>query len=228
MAKLFNLVVCDPPWSFSDKLRQSKTKRGAASQYKTMTDDRIITMGIEKIAAKDSLIALWVPSSKLQTGMDCLKAWGFTQKQTWIWVKVKNQPLKELNKRIRKDKKPQKTIDLKDVYSYINDFDINETLGFGMGRIGRNVHELVLIGVKGSISKKIKNKSQRTVFFAPISKHSAKPEILQERLEIIFPKSKKIEIFARRERKGWTVIGNECPATKGQDIYDSLNNLIRK
>ena len=44
----------------------------------------------------------------------------------------------------------------------------------------------------------------------------------------MFPKYKKIEIFARRERKGWTVIGNECPATKGQDIYDSLNNLIRK
>lgn len=229
MQKKFNLIVADPPWSFSDKLTMSKVKRGARSQYKTMTNKQIYDMPIGKITEKEAMIALWVPSSKLQLGMDCLKNWGFVQKQTWIWVKVKNDPFNELHKRIYKDTRPHKTMPIKDVYNYIRDYDINESLAFGMGRYFRNVHEIVLIGVKGKITKKIKNKSQRTVYFWPVTKHSKKPDGLQDMLEIMLPgKSiKKIELFARRERKGWVCIGNEVGKTKGQDIYDSLNDLIK-
>lgn len=227
MAKLFNLVVADPPYSFSDKLRQSNVKRGAGSQYKTMTDKQILGMPVQDIVAKDALMALWVPSSKLQLGMDCLKAWGFVQKQTWVWCKVQNNPLIKLTKRIKKEKKHAKSIDIKDVCDYINNFDINESLAFGMGRYFRNVHELVLIGAKGKITKKIKNKSQRSVFFGAIGDHSEKPEALQDRLELILPGKaiKKLEIFARRERKNWVCIGNEVKSTLNEDIYDSLNNL---
>lgn len=227
MAKLFNLVVADPPYSFSDKLRQSNVKRGAASQYKTMTDKQILGMPVQDIVAKDALMALWVPSSKLQLGMDCLKAWGFVQKQTVIWCKIKNEPLKDLTKTIKKNIKPNKIISLKDNFVYINDFDIGQILSFGMGRYTRNTHELVLIGAKGKITNKIKNKSQRSVFFWPVMKHSKKPEALQDMLEIMLPGKgiKKLEIFARRERKNWVCIGNEVKATLNEDIYDSLNNL---
>lgn len=223
----FNLIVADPPFSFSDKLKQSSTKRGAESNYKTMTDKQILDMPVKDITAKDALIALWVPSSKLQLGMDCLKTWGFAQKQTYIWVKTKNNPLINLTKRIKKEFKPNKILNIKDVCNYINDFDINEVLGFGMGHYFRNVHEVVLLGAKGKIASKIKNKSQRTVFFWPVTKHSRKPEALQDMLEIMFPGKgvKKLEIFARREKKNWVCIGNECRATLNEDIYNSLNNL---
>lgn len=38
--------------------------------------------------------------------------------------------------------------------------------------------------------------------------------------------SNKIEIFARRQRKGWVCIGNESPMTLGEDISTSIDKLL--
>ena len=45
-------------------------------------------------------------------------------------------------------------------------------------------------------------------------------------LEIMFPASKKIELFARRERAGWTCLGNEVGSK--EDIRVSLSKLINR
>ena len=37
----------------------------------------------------------------------------------------------------------------------------------------------------------------------------------------------KIEIFARRQRKGYLCLGNQAPMTYGEDIVISLNKLIK-
>lgn len=39
--------------------------------------------------------------------------------------------------------------------------------------------------------------------------HSRKPEYVQDMIELMYPNTKKIELFARRSRKGWDVWGNE-------------------
>lgn len=39
--------------------------------------------------------------------------------------------------------------------------------------------------------------------------HSKKPEIFAEIIESLFPKTKKLEMFARNTREGWSVFGNE-------------------
>ena len=39
--------------------------------------------------------------------------------------------------------------------------------------------------------------------------HSVKPEQIAERIEQMFPHHPKIELFARRQRDGWTCWGNE-------------------
>ena len=56
--------------------------------------------------------------------------------------------------------------------------------------------------------------------------HSQKPEDLQDSLELMFPERNKLEIFARRHRPGWNCIGNEAPMTLGEDIRDSIDELL--
>ena len=41
--------------------------------------------------------------------------------------------------------------------------------------------------------------------------HSKKPELFAELIESVAPTGSKLEMFARNERKGWDVFGNEAP-----------------
>lgn len=197
----------DPPYGFSDKLLMSEVKRSASSNYSVMTNQDILDLDIESLADPSGcLLALWVPSSLLQLGLDAMKKYGFQMKQTFVWVKIKKDPFAKLSK------------------------DLNTTLNMGMGRLFRNTHEICLIGINNSkIYQKLLNKSQRTVSFFENTKHSKKPEDLQDRLEIMFGKDiNKIELFGRRQRENWCVIGNESPSSYGIDIRQSIEDLKNK
>ena len=235
MSKQFSVIVIDPPYEFGDKLKHSDVKRGACANYPTMSISEITTLPVKAIADPTGcLLALWVPSSLLQEGLDIMKAYGFQQKQTYIWVKTKKEPLKELRVNAIKFIKSACNIENESDFKlrdYLNDLNevfslhkLSNVLSFFMGHTFRQTHEICLIGINSNgIYKKLKNKSQRSVSFASNLKHSAKPEALQDSLEIMFPDANKIEIFARRERDGWTCLGNEV-GTK-EDIRESMKNL---
>lgn len=235
-----DLLVADPPWPFSDPLTMDKkNKRGAESNYAVMTDQNIIDLPVKDIVADNSLLALWVPGAKLEVGLECMKSWGFQSKQTWIWVKEKKHKFKskELRAEIlkefeslerktfdfnfKRDRRKATSLFVQLAQKYI---DLNNELRIGMGRLFRQSHELVLIGTRGNMYKKLKSKSQRSVHFWPVGEHSEKPEGLQDRLDIMFPDKKliKAEFFARRVRKGWHTFGNENPTTLNEDIRDSI------
>ena len=97
-----------------------------------------------------------------------------------------------------------------------------------MGRLARNCHEPCLVGVKGKYTKFLQNHSQRNLFMHHSLPHSKKPESVQDSLDKMFPQWNKLELFARRERPGWTCIGNESPLTMGQDIRESIFDLVDK
>ena len=220
----YDIIVADPPWNFDDKLDMSSVKRGAESNYDVLNIETIKKLKISEIASDNSVLALWVPSSLLQEGLDTMKAWGFRQTQTHIWVKIKNSPFDFFFKEFKKKRELP-------IYSLIKlgleSFDFNEILGFGMGRLFRQTHEICLLGVKGKAYESLANKAQRSVHFDTNKKHSAKPEILQDRLEKMYPNSQKLEIFARRSRVNWTCIGLQSPESLGEDIRDSLERLIK-
>ena len=244
--KKYNIVVADCPWNFSDPLTMSSTKRGADSQYSTLSIQDIKELPVQKIVADDALLVLWVPSSLLQEGLDVMSAWGFAQKQTHVWVKTKNSPLIDIYKKIPKINKIFKNLTklkildketvnasaeltssvIKDLLQGNSSYNISSILSFGMGRLFRQTHELCLIGTRGKIYNKLKNKSQRSIHFGPVTKHSAKPEDLQDMLDIMFPDSNKIELFARRDRSGWKCLGNQSPVSLDIDIRDSLKELM--
>jgi N6-adenosine-specific RNA methylase IME4 len=219
----FDIILSDCAWSFSDKLKMSDVKRSAEDNYSVMSIKDIAAIPVADIAEENSLLVSWVPSSLLQEGIEVMNKWGFKHKQTFIWVKTKMSPLQSLAKDIKKSYKKNNNID--DVKEIIDLFDFNQLLSFGMGRLFRQSHELALVGVRGKMVNKISNKSQRSVCFAPVTKHSEKPEELQNRIDLMYPSAKKIELFARRDRPGWTCVGNQCPSSLGEDIRESIERL---
>ncbi len=84
----FSVIVADPPWSFSDKLKMSDVARGAEANYKTMLTMDIARLPVESWCAADTILALWVPSSLLEDGLLVMGMWGFQQKQIWSWLKT--------------------------------------------------------------------------------------------------------------------------------------------
>lgn len=234
MNKKFQVIVADPAWSFSDELKMSDVARGAAANYSLMKNSDIIALDVKSVADPDGcVLALWVPSSLLQVGMDTMKAWGFEQKQTYIWVKTKKDIFVNFKKWIKKNilKHPQIAYDefaytraIESIILSLDNVSINECLAFFMGRLFRQTHEICLIGTNSNkIYKKLESKSQRSVSLEPNLKHSAKPENLQDSLDEMFPSTEKLEIFARRHRPGWLCLGNEI--CNGEDIRDSLKKL---
>jgi N6-adenosine-specific RNA methylase IME4 len=224
----FNCIVADPPYGFKDKLTMSDVKRGSESNYPPLTDNEIKSLRVSKLVADDAVLALWIPSSQLRLGLDIMENWGFRQTQTIIWVKMHNEPFKEIIKTI---KKAVKSDDL-DLVKIFDELDLNVLTKFNMGRWFRQSHELALLGIRGNVYPKRENNSQRSVIFARpwSSKNSSKPEMLQKRLEMTLPlnkKNKHLEIFARRVRPGWTCIGDECKPTLKEDIRDSIENLLK-
>jgi|SRR5579859_545879 len=230
MKKKFQLLVIDPPYSFSDKLSMSKTPRGASANYDVMSIADIKNLPIKNLIHPDgSILALWVPSCLLQDGLDIMKNWGFTYKQTYIWVKTKKKPIYQSLKPIydffNKSGDWNQTIDGSLIKKCFDKITLNGLLSFGLGRLFRQSHEICLIGTSDNkIYKQLQNRSQRSVGFAENLKHSAKPENLQDSLEIMFPNATdKIEIFARRLRSGWICLGNSV--CNGEDIRVSLSKL---
>lgn len=219
----FRCLIVDPPYSFSDSLSMDETKRGASSVYSTMTIEDLKNLSVKDISEDDSVLILWCPSSLIQEGLDIMKAWGFRQTQTHVWVKTKQFHLKDLSKLIIKWlKSDNKVLSIEDV---IRRFVLDGVLAFGMGRLFRQTHELALVGVRGKVYKHLANKSQRSVHFFPATKHSVKPDSLHSMLEKMFPGENKLEIFARREYPGFITIGNECPSSLGEDIRESIDRL---
>lgn len=232
MTKKFQVIVADPAWDFGDSLRMSSVPRGAKANYNTMTISQIKDLPVKGIADPDgAFLALWVPSSLLQEGLDVLSAWGFQHKQTYIWVKTKKNTtlIRDMRKSFVElvKKVGRKALRLDGKPITYKDFDFvmdSSLLAFGMGRLFRQAHEICLIGINNNkIYKKLANKSQRSVSFGENLKHSAKPEHLQNSLEEMFPGTDKIELFARRVRPGWVCLGNEV--CSGEDIAVSIAKL---
>jgi N6-adenosine-specific RNA methylase IME4 len=206
----FQVIVSDPPWQPNDKLNMSDIARGAEANYATMTNADIAALPVKDLADPDGcLLALWCLGSMLQDGMDVMKAYGFEQKQVYVWCKTLKEPLHAIHDNMKAS-------------------ELTGVLAFGMGRLFRQSHEICLIGVNTTkVYKHLENKSQRSVAFARNDEHSHKPECLQDSLDLMFPTATgKLELFSRRSRVGWICRGNECPDSMGEDIRVSIQNLI--
>jgi N6-adenosine-specific RNA methylase IME4 len=84
--------------------------------------------------------------------------------------------------------------------------DDGKRLRMGMGRTVRNCHETCLIATRGK--PVCLSKRELSIFYAPRgSLHSAKPDKFFKLVQRLYA-GPYVELFARRERAGWTAFGD--------------------
>lgn len=196
----FNIILADPPWSY--KVYSDKGKgRSAENHYSTMTIDDIKNVKVNDIAAKDSVLILWVTSPCLPEGLEVMKAWGFSFKTVLFnWVKLNKHYKTNCNTKEEFEKQ----------------FRMN--LGF----YSRSNIELCLLGTKGKPLTRL-SKSIRQLVIEPMEEHSKKPDIIRDKIVQLFGDVPRIELFARQKCDGWISIGN---AITGNDINADMENII--
>lgn len=82
----------------------------------------------------------------------------------------------------------------------------------GMGYYFRQRHELLLVAVCGTPGVPSTTDRSDSVIEAPRLQHSAKPHVVYELIEAMYPVASRVELFARSDRPGWAGWGNEVRA----------------
>jgi N6-adenosine-specific RNA methylase IME4 len=195
----YQVIYADPPWHYNDRGNLKTRFRGGAGQhYSLMEIDEICALPVGEIAARDAVLFLWITCPKLlEYGPRVLRAWGFRHATVgFAWVKVTKRSACGLCG----DGKPF----------------------FGVGYYTKSNAELCLLATRG---KKLKPATDRVSMLVkePRGAHSEKPEEVARRVDLLYPDARKIELFARRERPGWTCIGSEIT---GNDIRTDLCRLL--
>ena len=78
----------------------------------------------------------------------------------------------------------------------------------------RGQHEILLVGKRGDYSPPDPGDRRSSVFRSKAGEHSAKPDKVRAHIEKAHPDAKKLELFSRDGRVGWTMWGNEVADTK--------------
>lgn len=79
-------------------------------------------------------------------------------------------------------------------------------IAFGTGYLLRNAHVPFLIGTRGN---PVTTRSVRSVVMGRVRAHSQKPEEAYRAAEALMPGARRVELFSRTNRPGWSVWGNE-------------------
>lgn len=158
----------------------SGTRGAALNEYKTMTIDDICALPVQTVAADDCILLLWATNPLIPEALKVCNAWGFKYVTSFPWVKLSSPP-------------------------QINFFgEWNYKPNYGVGFWVRGCSEHVFICKRGKVSPPSND------FVGILSEnffHSRKPENIYEYAESM--SGPYLEMFARRQRKGWDVFGNE-------------------
>lgn len=228
----YDIIVSDPCWfynqrpaHFNDGTQQSKTKfgGGAPGQYDLMRDEDLLRTAplINSIAADDCVMFMWATWPRLDFAIKYLEACGFEYKTcafNWVkttksgtpafgpgyWTSSNTEPCLLGVKRAKKSGKfslaPQKKM-LQQISETTEHLDENSDEDF-------------FVGVFDGLEIK-----------TPRYKHSQKPEDVQDKIDLMYPNQRKLELFARRTRPGWTATGNQND-TNCMDIFEFLHKEI--
>jgi N6-adenosine-specific RNA methylase IME4 len=185
----FGAILADPPWRFEvwnnstpvKKRGSSSTYTSAQVHYETMSMDDLISLPVKNLSASDCVLFLWVTWPLLLGGIKIIEQWGFTYKTcAFAWMKANNKQLDMFNEELEADMR--------------------------LGYWTRANSEVCLLATKGK--PKRLNADVRQGIIAPRREHSRKPDGIHQRIERLIA-GPYLELFARQERPGWTVWGNE-------------------
>lgn len=84
----YSIIYADPPWNYI-KTGGTKNSRGMAKQhYKTMTQEEICAMPVNRIADENCALFLWATFPQLRQAIEVIEAWGFDYfNAAFVWIK---------------------------------------------------------------------------------------------------------------------------------------------
>lgn len=196
-SKKYRVIYADPPWQFANRTGKVAPEHKRLTRYDTMTIDEIKRMPVSDFADEQAHLYLWVPNALLPDGLEVMKSWGFTYKTNLIWEKV------------RKDGQPD---------------------GRGVGFYFRNVTEILLFGVKTRKKSETyrtlqPGRSQVNLIRTMKQEHSRKPGDFVDLIERC-SEGPYLELFARGDREGWDMWGNQATAAYEPDWATYSNHTV--
>lgn len=195
--KRYRTIYADPPWRFANRTGKVAPEHSRLQRYGTMTTDDIARLPVSQISDDYCHCYLWVPVALIPDGLEVLRAWGFTYKTTLYWEKI------------RHDGEPD---------------------GRGVGFYFRNVVEPCLFGVRTPRKSETyrtlaPGRSQVNIIRAQKHEHSRKPAEFADLIERC-SEGPRIELFARGERAGWDVWGNQADSDYEPDWSTYANHTV--
>lgn len=175
----FDLIMIDPPWPFANYSAKGLGK-APAKHYRTWTIDKIKRLPVGQLAAGNCALFLWACSPLLFDASRPSYSPTGDVLQAWGF---KYGALGGWAKKT-----------------------VNEKTAWGPGYVVRSVMEPFIIATTGSPEH---SKGAANLIDGIRREHSRKPETAYRWCEEYMPKARRIELFSRTERKGWSVWGDE-------------------
>ena len=184
-------LAMDPPW---EERGGGQCKRGADRHYPLLPVKNIARVILDSGSwrpAPSSHLWVWTTDNFLENALWLIGQLGHRYVRTFVWVK------------------------LRDCYMAHKEGGGSSlelaacALQIGLGQYARGAHELLLLAVHGDAMVPAPAKRHPSVFFAPRTEHSRKPDEAFRVIEDTSP-GPRVEFFARPPtRPGWTSWGNE-------------------
>ena len=206
MQKKYNVIYADPPWSYDDKMHAGK--RGADYKYSTMNISAICGLPVSSIADDNSRLFMWTTMPFIHEAEKVMNSWGFEYKTCgFVWVKTNSKAIsamKEINNMFGEHHSDGKQVSIDEMLPYLI-----KLCFMGNGSYTRSNSEICLIGKRGKLERK--SASVRSVVFAPIGEHSAKPPVIRKSIVELYGDVPKVELFGRgKAEDGWDIWGDQA------------------
>lgn len=184
----FGLIAIDPPWHFRSRAPSANPEsvRSPQAHYPTMDLEHIAAIPMKELALPDCYVMLWITGPLMAAGVHTMlfKRWGCRPSSlAFVWIKLWNNF---------------------ETSSLLKTPLLEADLAMGTGFTTRQNAEFVVLGRFGS--PKILRRDIRQVIISPRREHSRKPEEFYRRAEY-FCAGPRLDMFAGREREGWTSFG---------------------
>ncbi len=175
----FDLIMVDPPWSFANYSAKGMAK-APAMKYRTWTLDKVKRFPVGQLASRDCTLFLWACSPLLFDADRPAYSPVGDVLQAWGFR-----------------------------YGAFGGWakkTVNDKTAWGPGYVVRSVMEPFIIATTGNPQH---SKGAANLINGLRREHSRKPEAAYRWCERYMPGARRLELFSRTERPGWTVWGDE-------------------
>lgn len=201
VTKKYQIIYADPCWAYYGDPNKDQA---AGKHYNLMTVEQLTALPVRQIADKMCVMFMWATCPKLHDAVDLLRAWGFHFRGVaYVWVKTTKNGKIINGQGVRPSfVKPTTEIVLMG----------SSSPEIGLESTGDDDSEFVLVGSTNRTGRTLPllTEAQGQVVLAPRGRHSEKPREVRHRIEQLFGKYSRLEMFAREHPRGWDAWGNEA------------------